>query len=621
MSALEVLDDVESLRRLKDSARLKLYAALHEMLEGRSLSRLGWMRPRVGAKNGPEGPPIPRFSDSERDIAFNVIPGGTLLPGPTPRMRKLLEARRKKAREEERDLIDAILAAPAKPKPVHIAPFLLGWVPLDAENVGNILGETDVRGAPAEIPRELVTRLVETSGYVLPTEHEWEWAYRGCMDTLFFWGDDDPTPARFTAVAEGIAPAATNAFGVMGMGAYPEICADGAVRGGAAPLFPFQGLGEGLLALGIRGERSIPPKVCVRLVLRLADLANTKSAQPKAVPAKREAATRFTTFATALRAPDSVTELVVREAKLAKIPPKISTLKKLRRLDLCGNALRELPAELAALPELEFLDVTANRIVKIAPALAKMPKLRILRVSDGATSWRAVPKAFDTLIRLPSLESLTIHATQSLKRPPESVENHPRLSHLSMWLCRSLDGFPTSVFAMPRLADLDLSDARFGALPEKIEGLAELRTLRLSGTEITRLPRAFCELALVELRLGDNPKLALDAHIARLAPTLERLFLNGMHTPLPKEIGRLKKLRTLVLSNGTCPRLPDWVSALESLEELVVSNNDDLTEIPDAVLRLPNLKRVSCYNTPLEEPKALAALQKRYPKLAIGRID
>lgn len=67
------------------------------------------------------------------------------------------------------------------------------------------------------------------------------------------------------------------------------------------------------------------------------------------------------------------------------------------------------------------------------------------------------------------------------------------------------------------------------------------------------------------------------------------------------------------MSNGACNQPHPWLAELSNLEELDVSNNDDLTELPDSVLGLPRLRKLTCYNSGLVP--SLNALRRKYPSI------
>lgn len=601
---LAPLADVKQLAAIKPAARTKTMKALLGEL-GDGFTSLGWASPRAGGKSGPPGPPIPRVMHTASEIAFNLIPGGTFVPGPTPRQRKLLEARRKKAGAEEREHLDLLLTLP-KRQPVRIQPFLLAWVPLSGDDVQAVAPDLGaLKGSPAMIRADRASALT-IAGFELPTADEHEWAHRATLDGLFAWGDDAPTPPRFEAASgEGFLPAATNAFALMGIGAWPELVLDAsgalAVRGGMAPLFPFQGLGEDLLGVTF-GPTRREREGAARLVMRLGARASKKAATAP------EAATteRFTSLKLALRAGAAVGELSLRETKVGKIPKEIGGLVNLRVLDLCATNVTALPAELGKLASLEELDLTANDIASVPAAVGELPKLRSLIVSTGG---RAFHRAYDVLFRIPSLERVSLHASQSMRALPAALRGHPNLRELELWLCRGITELPTDLLAsLPKLRALNLSSTGITKLPAKLAGIDGLEALTLDDLPLKTLPRAFCELPLRTLSLRDVNDIVLGDDIARLT-RLERLGLGGVHTRLPAAIGRLGALRSLSLSNGACAEAPAFLSKLRSLEELDVSCNE-LEELPAEVYALPRLRKIICFNSPIG--KQAPKLRARY---------
>lgn len=142
----------------------------------------------------------------------------------------------------------------------------LAWMrPVRRVTVGPVLVARD---ATFLEPSELAGFLTASSGR-LPTEAEWEWCSRGgASSRLTALGDDLPDEDHLELV-DG-PDARPNGFGLVGLGANPELCADvfaptledlpadgsarsgdgpRVVRGGAAELFPWQGVGEWQLLL------------------------------------------------------------------------------------------------------------------------------------------------------------------------------------------------------------------------------------------------------------------------------------------------------------------------------------------------------------------------------------
>jgi hypothetical protein len=172
--------------------------------------------------------------------------------------------------------------APAE-RPAHdvtLRPFLLAEAPLDAEALAALglasAGDDGDDDAPDRVerlfdnyldPREVPALVERAAAYDLrlPSEAEWEHACRAGTTTPFFWGSEIPD------VPNGRA----NPLGLVELGNHQEICADlwhdsydgaptdgrawldgpaeyreravRAMRGGAAPCYPWQCCGWQLL--------------------------------------------------------------------------------------------------------------------------------------------------------------------------------------------------------------------------------------------------------------------------------------------------------------------------------------------------------------------------------------
>jgi len=198
-------------------------------------------------------------------IPFQLLPGGTLRRGLSEAEEAALRGALEVVVDDDAaaglDFLDgAALLRPASE--VTLAPFLLTPRPLDTAQLAALLG-ADAPPDPGPmancLPQDVAERVViglAGQGLRLPSEAEWEYAYRAGSRGPFPWGVDRPeTPW-----------APENAFGLEGMGEFAELCADGwlsghddapldgsarnpggrprVARGGAAEVWPWQDVGE-----------------------------------------------------------------------------------------------------------------------------------------------------------------------------------------------------------------------------------------------------------------------------------------------------------------------------------------------------------------------------------------
>lgn len=226
---------------------------------------------------------IATFQHRLTELEFNLIIGGQFNMGLS-------------VQEEEafRDLVhrdgleeDYFFSFIDMMKPAHqvrVRPFLMSRLPIlnsftrehlefdIDEYISNYEVDDDweEKLLPASLTREQVNVLMEKFNFSLPSEAQWEYAYRGGTATLFYWGNDLCIDEDKFAICEFSNPEicrkAANPFGLVGM-LVGEWCEDSyypdysqasdqdlpligrssyVVRGGAARLSPWQGCGEWL---------------------------------------------------------------------------------------------------------------------------------------------------------------------------------------------------------------------------------------------------------------------------------------------------------------------------------------------------------------------------------------
>lgn len=73
------------------------------------------------------------------------------------------------------------------------------------------------------------------------------------------------------------------------------------------------------------------------------------------------------------------------------------------------------------------------------------------------------------------------------------------------------------------------------------------------------------------------------------ATNMRELWIRTPLNEIPDEIGKLRELRTFIVSNKSASfdKLPDSIAGLKNLKTLQLGNN--ITSIPDSIAELKNL--------------------------------
>jgi hypothetical protein len=326
LEAWDALDD-DDRRVLGDYLSERLQAAGWDVPEPMSL-----------AMSGPPGElrSVLQWREPASGMTFSFIPGGTFRPGfNEAQMTRVAELiRLDSGAEDDEDEFDGPEPDPSwslKP-PVEVSPFLLAAELVRPRSVpgleavaklsedgsaGKALYDFGFMGDAVEFPWDQVEPVLDHFGWSLPTSAEFEWALRGGVSSVFYWGDDfpefmedvdvgwrepvRPDQARARASFEAILSAAfdldrprewpwCNRFGLAAMLPRSTWCAPSTepddpapliFRGGAAHFYPWQGgCFEWMLLLNALESRSpvtvdpknflaIPPAAAIRPMIRL----------------------------------------------------------------------------------------------------------------------------------------------------------------------------------------------------------------------------------------------------------------------------------------------------------------------------------------------------------------
>lgn len=136
-------------------------------------------------------------------------------------------------------------------------------------------------------------------------------------------------------------------------------------------------------------------------------------------------------------------------------------------------------------------------------------------------------------------------------------------------------------------------------LPKDMIEMKSLRTLNLSGNQLTSIPPQVLDLvSLRNLFLGANQINQITPSIIRLRK-LRLLYLGGNRLQtLPSEIGELHNMKVLLLSDNRLRRLPETVCNLRKLECLHLHRNN-LTTLPHGLIHIRSLSELSLRENPL----------------------
>ncbi|XP_026180234.1 volume-regulated anion channel subunit LRRC8D [Mastacembelus armatus] len=173
---------------------------------------------------------------------------------------------------------------------------------------------------------------------------------------------------------------------------------------------------------------------------------------------------------TGLKRMVDLTELLLQDCQLERLPSALLSLTKLQTLDLRHNNLRTLEEllSLAHLRRLSCLRLAYNRVLAVPDSVGVLRALEVLDLSNNQL--RSLPPALFTLHRLCRL----------------------------LLAGNLLEELPAEVKALQLLTELDLSGNRLENLPPALfSSCLELRILNVSHNSLSSLPEGIAALSLL----------------------------------------------------------------------------------------------------------------------------
>ncbi|TYZ62515.1 hypothetical protein PybrP1_008725 [[Pythium] brassicae (nom. inval.)] len=278
-----------------------------------------------------------------------------------------------------------------------------------------------------------------------------------------------------------------------------------------------------------------------------------------------------------LRAKDTLTVLDMRDNRLARLPDTVAHLHRLKTLDLTNNDLHELPAGLGYLKDLHHLMVEGNPLRTIRRAVisggSEVLK-KYLRTRGGPPAGvEALEEEFDEFaLRDKQQQQQRGGSPLGAAAAAESLATQHEYLFRDAASSGSLQLVGMGLFALPSHLQ------GFG----KYNFAASLTQLNLSKNKLGRLPKEIGELAALQTLVAEECALTqLHPSLANLAQ-LQHLRLRKNLLPASavdamiasdSQAGMCGSLRELDLGHNVLTSVPAKLTLLQSLDTLLLPFN------------------------------------------------
>ena len=176
----------------------------------------------------------------------------------------------------------------------------------------------------------------------------------------------------------------------------------------------------------------------------------------------------------------------------------LTSLAKLKYLDLSFNQIGSLPNDLERLSSLNHLNLSNNSLEVLPSSICSLSSLVVLKLSHNRLS--ALPEHIGD--HLQNLTELTLDSNR-LNHLPKSLARAENLEYLDVH-ANMISELPSEFGQMTKLAILNMRNNLLCGLPSDLGLATSLRVLDVSDNKLCSLPTSFANLRLSALWLASN---------------------------------------------------------------------------------------------------------------------
>ena len=197
-------------------------------------------------------------------------------------------------------------------------------------------------------------------------------------------------------------------------------------------------------------------------------------------PIDKESMISATSISEALKHPDKVYKLRLRNSKATILSPEIGRLVNLRVLDISGSRIKRIPSEIENCTQLKSIIANASQLSKIPNSIGNLKKLR--NINFGYCQIQELPSEFGNLESLWTLDL----GSNKLNNLPESMSNLKNVQMLSI-AKNNFDEFPNEVLELECVGNLWMHGNNFNKIPIEINSLKKLHHFLVDAQEIINI--------------------------------------------------------------------------------------------------------------------------------------
>ncbi|NME72487.1 leucine-rich repeat domain-containing protein [Flammeovirga aprica] len=340
----------------------------------------------------------------------------------------------------------------------------------------------------------------------------------------------------------------------------------------------------------------------------------------------------LTSFPEELRAFQHLEEIKIKYCNLNEIPEFITEFTNLKRLIIEGNPITEIPEYITECKKLHVLDIENTDIKELPNFLKKLPLTGIQMKGSKVHGFPKILYEYDSLraLSLNELDELPADInTFNLNILYVSLKSFKYLETIESLEILDLSdskgaSLPKDFGKLKKLKDLTLRNCKnLVKLPESIGNIRRFWGLILGGcSRLTALPQSLTNSGISVLHLDSCYNLrtvpkglrigSLTANYTKWKSIPNGIFYSSCQTLKITDhqitnitgISNMYNLTSINLSRGKIKKIPDEIGRLKKLRLLLMEHND-IKEYPRALSNCPNLKSVRLFGNPVYDMSEL----------------